>query len=102
MLPPLITGSDDADRTFASLEALWLEQAKNYAAYYASNEAWWDDDGYGGASDEEAMIGDGASEEDVEHSLRFLDALRARKPDLLLRAAVAYRDAIQNFTSGQI
>lgn len=86
--PPLISGSDDAGRSYASLETLWTEQARHHREYYAANERWWDEDGYGGGSDEEAMIGDGGSEEDIEHSLRLLDALKARRPALAFGSAL--------------
>lgn len=87
-LPPLISGSDDSGRTFESLEALWLEQARHHARYYAANDEWWDADGYGGANDDEAMIGDGGSEEDAAHSLAFLDAVRQLRPEWRLRTAI--------------
>ncbi|EOD31751.1 hypothetical protein EMIHUDRAFT_231375 [Emiliania huxleyi CCMP1516] len=71
-----------------ALETLWTEQARHLSEYYAANERWWDEDGYGGGSDEEAMIGDGGSEEDIEHSLRLLDALKARRPALAFGSAL--------------
>lgn len=86
--PPQIAGSDDTGRAYSCLQELWADQAANRAAYYSANDAFWEADGYGGASDEEAMIGDGGSEEDVLHSLRFIDALRGRVPELQLRAAL--------------
>ena len=85
---PRVVGRDDTGREFASLAALWAEQAAHYGEYYAANHFWWNEDGYGGGSDEEAMIGDGGSEEDVSHSLQFLDALRAARPALQLRSAL--------------
>ena len=87
-IPPLIAGTDDAGNSYPCLEALWHEQAKMQKDYYVANDRWWDSDGYGGASDEEAMIGDSGSEEDIRHSLAFLDALRARRPTMILRAAL--------------
>ena len=86
--PPHITGSDDAGRTYDSLEQLWADQAKYHEVYSAANAAWWEDDGYGGATDEEAMIGDAGSDEDVMHSLAFLDGVRGRFPALQLRSAL--------------
>ena len=86
--PPLITGQDDSGRTFSSLSQLWEVQAQNAGRYYAANDAWWDDSGYGGSTDEEAMIGDGGSDEDLEHSRSFLDALRAARPSWQLRNAL--------------
>ncbi|CAK0795445.1 unnamed protein product [Prorocentrum cordatum] len=86
--PPPVSGSDDCGRHFGSLHQLWSDQALHYERYYEANAAWWDDNGYGGGSDEEAMIGDGGSEADVEHSLRFLDDLRSRLPRLQMRTAI--------------
>ena len=85
---PRVIGRDDTGRQFASLASLWAEQAAHYGEYYAANHFWWNEDGYGGGSDEEAMIGDGGSEEDVTHSLQFLDAMRAARPELQLRSAL--------------
>ena len=85
---PLIHGQDDAGRTFASLGELWMEQASCHADYYLANDAWWDADGYGGAGDEEAMIGDSGSVEDVTHSQALLDAVRASRPQLQLNHAL--------------
>lgn len=86
--PPLIDGIDDAGRKYASLSELWTEQARQRESYDAANDAWWDADGYGGASDEEAMIGDGGSSEDLEHSQRLLDSVRAARPALRLESAL--------------
>ena len=86
--PPPIIGRDDSGGSFSCLEALWLKQAQAHQHYYTANDEWWDADGYGGASDEEAMIGDGGSNEDVEHSLLLLDGLRRRRPELRLRSAI--------------
>ena len=63
-------------------------QAREAAQFYAANDGCWDADGYAGATDEEAMIGDGGSEEDIEHSLRLLDALKARRPALAFGSAL--------------
>ena len=86
--PPLIGGIDDAGRSYASLRELWAEQARQRDSYYAANDAWWDADGYGGDTDDEAMIGDGGSPEDLEHSQRLLDAVRAARPALRLESAL--------------
>lgn len=87
-LPPRIGGSDDQGRVYSCLEELWADQAANRSAYYTANQTFWETDGYGGANDEEAMIGDDGSEEDTLHSLRFVDELRGRVPELQLRAAL--------------
>ena len=86
--PPSLRVVDDAGREYAGLEALWAEQAARREAYYEANDAWWDADGYGGATDEWAMIGDGDSSADLEHSLAFLDAARAARPGLTLSEAL--------------
>ena len=86
--PPRIAGSDDAGRSYSSLEELWADQAEHRAAYYAANDAFWDADGYGGSTDEEAMIGDEGSEEDALHSLQLIDSLRGRVPEWQLRSAL--------------
>ena len=87
--PPVVCGMDDCGNRFASLVELWADQAAHRTAYYAANQTFWDDDGYAGSTDEEAMIGDATtSATDVEHSLRLLDDLRAKHPSLLLRSAL--------------
>ena len=85
---PQLTGSDDAGKQYESLAALWAEQAANVDAYNEANSAWWDADGYGGSTDDEAMIGDGGSEEDTNHSLKLLDELRANRPMWQVRTAL--------------
>jgi protein N-terminal methyltransferase len=85
---PSICGSDDSGRVYDSLGALWVEQRARHLDYYAANAAWWESDGYGGATDDEAMIGDGGSAEDIEHSLRLIDTLRADRPQWQLHDAL--------------
>ena len=87
--PPGVSGSDDCGNRFANLVELWAEQAAERTAYYAANQTFWDEDGYAGSTDEEAMIGDATtSATDVEHSLKLIDELRAKHPSLLLRTAL--------------
>ena len=87
--PPGVSGSDDCGNRFPSLVELWAEQAAERTAYYAANQTFWDEDGYAGSTDEEAMIGDATtSATDVEHSLKLIDELRAKHPSLLLRSAL--------------
>ena len=88
--PPAIGGSDDIGRRYSNLVELWADQASNRTSYYAANEAFWDDDGYGGGTDEEAMIGDDTTcASDAEHSLRLIDEhLRAKYPSSVLRNAL--------------
>lgn len=77
---PVIGGHNDSSHLFGSLEELWADQRANRAHYYAANHEWWEDGGYGGANDDEAMIGDGGSDADIEHSLSFLRTVFARCP----------------------
>lgn len=42
-------------------------------AFYESNAAWWQVGGYGGATDDEEMIGDESGSADAEQGLAFLD-----------------------------
>ena len=98
--PPPISGSDDSGLAYGSLQALWAEQARRHEEYAAANTAWWDADGYGGASDDEAMIGDGGSGEDLEHSQRLLDAVRAAHPQLLMRSALDVGAGVGRVTKG--
>ena len=76
-------GVDDAGREFQSLSELWLLQGQQRDKFYKVNTEWWVKGYEGRASLEGAMIGDEASEEDVQHSLDFLcKALegKAQKP----------------------
>ncbi|KAL1525121.1 hypothetical protein AB1Y20_019993 [Prymnesium parvum] len=85
---PVVVGRDDMGRSYDSLAELWEDQAVRYVEYYEANARWWDADGYGGSADEEAMIGDCRSEEDVAQSLEFLDAVRGSRPHLRLERAL--------------
>jgi hypothetical protein len=58
-------GNDDAGGEYPSMFALWEVQARRRSSFYAANDAWWGDAGYGGATDEAAMIGDDGSAADV-------------------------------------
>jgi protein N-terminal methyltransferase len=77
---PVIGGHNDSSHMFGSLEELWADQRANRAHYYAANHDWWEDGGYGGANDDEAMIGDSGSDADIEHSIAFLRAVFERCP----------------------
>lgn len=77
---PAIGGQSDGAHLFASLPELWAHQRANREAFYRANHDWWEDGGYGGANDDEAMIGDEGSSDDVEHSLKFLHAALERCP----------------------
>ena len=43
-------------------------QSRRRDELYAANAAWWDDGGYNGATDEEAMIGDTGSDADCQET----------------------------------
>jgi len=72
-------GADDSGVQYPSLEALWAAQARQRAAYYEANDSWWGDSGYGGSTDEAAMIGDDGSAADVRRARRDPN-LRSRFP----------------------
>ncbi len=86
--PPPIGGYDDAGRTYGSLDDLWAVQTAERDAFYAANDAWWANGGYGGSTDDAAMIGDDESAADVADSCRFLDGLLVRHPRAGRRAAL--------------
>lgn len=80
--PPRIRGHDDTSREFSSLAELWAEQGARRADFYRANERWWEEGGYGGATDDETMIGDTGSAADLEHSARFLEGVLRQRPQL--------------------
>lgn len=67
--PPALKGLDDTGTWFEGLPEFWSAQARE--AWYGTNREWWQE-GYGGHSNEEAMIGDTGSDEDLELSRQFL------------------------------
>ena len=89
LAPPLIRGVDDIGNTFANLMELWTEQAIHRTSYYTANSTFWDEDGYAGSTDEEAMIGDATtSVNDVIHSLQLIDNIYADHPTWIIRNAL--------------
>lgn len=70
-----IKGSDDVGNFYRSHTELLERQASQRDAYYKANAEWWDNGGYGGATDNEAMVGDTDGLEDGEEGLAFLDKL---------------------------
>jgi protein N-terminal methyltransferase len=76
--PDSIKGSDDAGSFYASHAQLAAVQLQNHDEWYAANDEFWRDGGYGGKTDEEAMIGDEGALEDGEEGLAFLDKMIAR------------------------
>ena len=77
-----VGGWDDNGRFIASLDELWALQSEEREQFYTANARWWDQGGYGGATEEEAMIGDDESDDDVLASLGFLSGLLARHTGL--------------------
>ena len=61
-------------RFYGSYSELLTQQSEHRTAWYAANDLWWNG-GYGGKTDEEAMIGDEGGERDGEEGLLFLDRL---------------------------
>jgi protein N-terminal methyltransferase len=70
-----IKGSDDVGNFYSSLEQLATVQRNHRDEWYAANQEWWSAGGYGGLTDDEAMIGDAGGGEDGEEGLEFLDKL---------------------------
>jgi AdoMet dependent proline di-methyltransferase len=70
-----IKGRDDLGNFYNSHSELLEVQASNRDAFYESNAAWWQAGGYGGATDDEEMIGDEGGAADAEEGLAFLDRL---------------------------
>ncbi|KAL7501067.1 hypothetical protein ACHAWT_009138 [Skeletonema menzelii] len=73
-----IKGSDDLGNYYNTQAELAQHQAINRDEWYATNKDWWlqnGSGGYGGSTDEEAMVGDGGGEEDGVEGLAFLDRL---------------------------
>lgn len=69
---------DDDGNFYASHSDLISLQNENRTAWYAANEAFWATGGYGGSTDEEAMVGDKSGEQDGEEGLAFLDRVLLR------------------------
>lgn len=67
-----IHGVDDSGREYSSLSELWLSQGQQRDKFYKVNENWWVKGYEGRVSLEGTMIGDEASQEDVQHSQDFL------------------------------
>jgi hypothetical protein len=87
--PPVICGVDDIGNTFTNLMELWSEQAIHRTSYYTANSTFWNEDGYAGSADEEAMIGDATtSVNDVIHSLQLIDNIHADHPTWIIRNAL--------------
>lgn len=74
-LAAAIKGQDDQGNFYNSHSELLEVQASQRDAFYECNAAWWMAGGYGGATDDEEMIGDEGGVADAEEGLAFLDKL---------------------------
>jgi AdoMet dependent proline di-methyltransferase len=72
--PSAIKGSDDLGNYYNSQTELAAHQQMNRSAWYQVNADWWIT-GYGGCTDDEAMIGDEGGLRDADEGLAFLDRL---------------------------
>jgi AdoMet dependent proline di-methyltransferase len=86
-----IKGSDDAGVFYNSHDELRKVQNSRREEFYKANATYWSTGGYGGLTDEEAMIGDTGGIQDGEEGLFFLDKLLA-----LAEASSALTSAINN------
>eukprot|EP01041_Mallomonas_annulata_P007372 gene7372-15059_t len=80
-------GVDDQGRFYTSLEDLHRVQEENKEIWYNSNMQWWES-GYGGTTDDEAMIGDSDGESDALIGLLFLDNVLRKRPALKIQSAL--------------
>jgi len=76
---PDVKGVDDQGNFYSSLTELHLVQEENKNEWYAANLLWWES-GYGGTTDDEAMIGDCDGESDALIGLEFLDKVLKKRP----------------------
>ena len=73
----IIKGSDDSGIFYNSHGELRRVQNCCREEFYKANALYWSTGGYGGLTDEEAMIGDSGGIQDGEEGLLFLDKLLA-------------------------
>lgn len=73
ILPNSIKGTDDTGVFYANHAALHSMQQMHKSSFYVANAAFWSEGGYGGLTDEEAMVGDDGCEDDGIEGLAFLD-----------------------------
>jgi SAM-dependent methyltransferase len=78
--PDSIKGVDDAGNYYASHSELEAVQLLNRTCWYQANKQFWIYGGYGGLTDDEAMIGDEGGVTDGEEGLNFLDRLISLRP----------------------
>lgn len=74
-----IKGVDDTGRFYDSQDQLVEMQELHRDEFYDANDRYWANGGYGGLTDDEAMIGDTGGEADGEEGLAFLDRLLERQ-----------------------
>eukprot|EP00607_Mallomonas_marina_P010695 CAMPEP_0182422014 /NCGR_PEP_ID=MMETSP1167-20130531/7604_1 /TAXON_ID=2988 /ORGANISM="Mallomonas Sp, Strain CCMP3275" /LENGTH=275 /DNA_ID=CAMNT_0024599715 /DNA_START=174 /DNA_END=1001 /DNA_ORIENTATION=+ len=84
---PDIKGVDDQGRFYSSLSELHHVQELSKEEWYSANLLWWES-GYGGTTDDEAMIGDCDGETDALIGLAFLDKVILKRPQLRIRTAL--------------
>ena len=70
-----IKGRDDMGNFYNSHAELLALQATHRDDFYQANSVWWETGGYGGATDDEEMIGDEDGSQDCLEGLAFLDRL---------------------------
>ena len=83
--PEMIKGIDDMGNFYSCHDELAAVQQENRDEWYAANAVWWEQGGsggYGGKTDDEAMVGDEGGQEDGEEGLAFLDKLLSTSPSL--------------------
>ena len=73
--PASIKGIDDAGTFYNSHQELLTAQTNRKTEFYHANASYWGTGGYGGTTDDEAMIGDGGGVQDGQEGLAFLDRL---------------------------
>ena len=75
-----IKGTDDSGNYYNCHEDLSTVQAQHRDEFYQANALYWSRGGYGGNTDNEAMIGDGGGFEDGAEGLAFLDRCILQQP----------------------
>jgi AdoMet dependent proline di-methyltransferase len=75
-----IKGTDDIGNYYHCHEDLSAAQEQHRNEFYQANELYWSRGGYGGTTDNEAMIGDGDGIEDGAEGLAFLDRYISQHP----------------------
>jgi SAM-dependent methyltransferase len=85
-----IKGVDDKGNFYKCHEDLTRVQALHRTEYYRANSLYWSSGGYGGMTDDEAMIGDTDGVQDAVEGLAFLDRfLLHSKPTSIKTSSIA-------------